>query len=77
MAPTVLAAVVRGGLLAVPTETVIDAIWRAINGINHAIRRNIGARIEIGRAVIVQVDFVDPAGVAVMMPDLHVRIGGK
>ena len=76
MAPTVLASVVRGRLLAVRTETVIDAIWRAIDGINHAIRRNVGAGIEIGRAVIVQVDFVGP-GVVTMVPDVHVRISGK
>ena len=62
MTPAVLAAVIRGRLPAMPTETVIDSVGRAVHGIDHAIRRNVGAGIKVGRAVIVQVDFVDAAG---------------
>jgi len=76
MAPTVLASVVCGRLLAVPTETIVNAVGSAVNGINHAIRRNVGAGIEIRRAVIVQVDFVGP-GVVTMVPDVHVRISAS
>jgi hypothetical protein len=77
MPPAVLATIIRGRLPAMPVETVIDAIRRAVDGMDHPIRWNVGAGIEIRRTIIVQVDFIGPAGMAMMVPDVHVRIGGK
>ena len=77
MAPAILASIVSRRLPTQPVEPVVNPVGSAVDRINHAIRRNVGAGIEVRRTVIVQIDLVDAAGMAVMVPDVHVRIGGK
>jgi hypothetical protein len=53
-------------------EPVIDAIGVARHGVNNAIGRDVGAGIEVGRAVIVEVDVLIAAGVTVTVMGIHV-----
>jgi hypothetical protein len=76
MAPAVLAPVVGRRLSTQPIEPVVYSVGSAVHRVDHAVGRNRGAGIEVGRTVIMQVDVVDGVVVPVM-PDRHVRIGGK
>ena len=69
---TILAPVTCGRLSAMAIEAVIDAIGLARHGVNHAIRRNVGAGIKIRRAVIVEVDVLIAACVMVTVMGIHV-----
>jgi fumarate reductase subunit D len=77
MTLTVLSAIVGGRLLAVSAKTIIDPVWTAVHRVDHAVRSDIGARIEIGRPVIMQVDLVGAVRVPVMVMNVHIGIGSE
>ncbi len=72
----ILANVVGGRLSAMPVETVVDSIGTAGHGVNDTIGRNVRAGIEVGRSVIVQIDFI-LAGCRMVAIVVHFLVRGE
>ena len=63
-------------MLTVAAKTIIDPIWPAVDRVDHTIRPDVGARIKIGRPVIVQVNRINAVvSMMTMVMDVHVGIG--